>query len=110
MLFGVPAFIGCSKHAAFEDLKSQVWSIWLQGEESAYFWEGSFDKVSHTSHPFLCYEFLPTTCEVMQGSHSNDSCLLVGAEAFRTEDALAMGQLMCFYMQWWTRFQGAAIF
>ena len=110
MLFGVPAFNGCSKHAAFEDLKSQVWSIWLQGEESAYFWEGSFDKVSHTSHPFLCYEFLPTTCEVMQGTHSNDSFLLVGAEAFGSEDALAMGQLMCFYMQWWIGFQGAVIF
>ena len=70
----------------------------VEGEESGYCWEGSFDKVSHTSHPFLCYEFLPTTCEdreVMQGAHSNDSCLLVRAEVFRTEDAL--GYVMSFF-------------
>ena len=63
-----------------------------------YFWEGSLDKVSHTSHPFLCYEFLPTTstCEVMQGTRSKNSCLLVEAEAFRTEDAWGYGTTYVF--------------
>ena len=82
----------------------------MEGEESAYCWEGSFEKVSHTRHPFLCYEFLPTTCEVMQGTHSNDSCLLVRAEAFRTEDALGYGTTYVFLNAMVDWVQGAAIF